>query len=198
MGLGYVALIVQSIKKVIVMSLKVFGSPDLKGEVSIGIDQSYSGFAITAIDKDGNYYTEVKKIDGTGVERLHKARAFMLGFLDRYVVGSVAIEGYAFGSQMANMAGELGGMIRLALFDAYRFANQAAALPLVVPPTSLKKYITGKGRVDKNQILLNVYKKWGVEFNNDNAADSYGLARIARNAHDFEYEKEVYDKLLAK
>jgi len=180
------------------MSLKVFGSPDLKGGVSIGIDQSYSGFAITAIDNQGNYYTEVMKIDGTGVERLHKARAFLLGFVSRYIVEAIAIEGYAFGSQMANMAGELGGMIRLALYDNYRFANEASAFPLVVPPTSLKKYITGKGRVDKNQILLNVYKKWGVEFNNDNAADSYGLARIARNAHDFEYEKEVYDKLLTK
>jgi Holliday junction resolvasome RuvABC endonuclease subunit len=138
------------------------------------------------------------KIDGTGVERLHKARAFLLGFVSRYIVEAIAIEGYAFGSQMANMAGELGGMIRLALYDNYRFVNDASAFPLVVPPTSLKKYITGKGRVDKNQILLNVYKKWGVEFNNDNAADSYGLARIARNAHDFEYEKEVYDKLLTK
>jgi Holliday junction resolvasome RuvABC endonuclease subunit len=180
------------------MSVKVFGSPDLKGGVSIGIDQSYSGFAITAIDNQGNYYTEVMKIEGVGVERLHKARAFMLGFVSRYIVEAIAIEGYAFGSQMANMAGELGGMIRLALYDNYRFATPEAAFPLVVPPTSLKKYITGKGRVDKNQILLNVYKKWGVEFNNDNAADSYGLARIARNAHDFEYEKEVYDKLTAK
>jgi len=90
-------------------------------------------------------------------------------------------------------------MIRLALFDTYRFDNQAAALPLVVPPTSLKKYIAGKGTgIKKNQILLAVYKKWNVEFNDDNAADSYGLARIVRNQHDFEYEKEVYDKLTAK
>jgi crossover junction endodeoxyribonuclease RuvC len=65
-----------------------------------------------------------------------------------------------------------------------------------VAPTSLKKYITGKGtKVQKNQILLQVYKKWGVEFTDDNAADSYGLARIARGKHDFEYEKEVYDKV---
>jgi crossover junction endodeoxyribonuclease RuvC len=177
------------------MSTKVFGIPNLKGAVAVGIDQSYSGFAITAIDEYGNYYTEVKKLDGAGVERLFNARLFLLGFLNHYNVESVALEGYAFGSQMANMAGELGGMIRLALFDNYRFQNDEAAFPIIVPPTSLKKYITGKGRVDKNQILLAVYKKWDVEFTDDNAADSYGLARIARNQHDFEYEKEVYDKL---
>jgi len=174
---------------------KIWGSTNLQGAVAIGIDQSYSGFAITAIDSKDNYYTEVKKLDGTGVERLYKARAFMLGFLDTFHVETVAIEGYAFGSQMANMAGELGGMIRLALFDKYRFQTDEAAFPLVVPPTSLKKYVTNKGRVDKNQILLQVYKKWGVEFTDDNAADSYSLARIVRNKHDFEYEKEVYDKL---
>ena len=181
------------------MSTKVFGIPNLKGAVSIGIDQSYGGFAITAIDKQGNYYTEVKKIEGTGVERLHKARAFLIGFLDRYEVEAVAIEGYAFGSQMANMAGELGGMIRLALFDKYRFDKPQAAFPLVVPPTSLKKYVTGKGTgIKKNQMLLAIYKKWDVEFTSDDAADSYGLARIAMNKHDFEYEKEVYDKLITK
>ena len=181
------------------MSTKVFGIPNLKGAVSIGIDQSYGGFAITAIDKQGNYYTEVKKIEGTGVERLHKARAFLIGFLDRYEVEAVAIEGYAFGSQMANMAGELGGMIRLALFDKYRFDKPQAAFPLVVPPTSLKKYVTGKGTgIKKNQMLLAIYKKWDVEFPSDDAADSYGLARIAMNKHDFEYEKEVYDKLITK
>ena len=178
------------------MSTKVFGIPNLKGPVVVGIDQSYGGFAITAIDKSGNYYTEVKKIEGTGVERLHKARAFMVGFLDRYLVESVAIEGYAFGSQMANMAGELGGMIRLALFDKYRFDTPQAAFPLVVPPTSLKKYVTGKGTgVKKNQMLLAIYKKWDVEFTSDDAADSYGLARIVMNKHDFEYEIEVYEKL---
>lgn len=181
------------------MSTKVFGVPNLKGPVCIGIDQSYGGFAITAIDAKENYYTEVKKIDGDGVERLHKARLFLIGFMDRYEVEAVAIEGYAFGSQMANMAGELGGMIRLALFDKYRFDKPLAAFPLVVPPTSLKKYVTGKGTgIKKNQMLLAIYKKWDVEFTSDDAADSYGLARIAMNKHDFEYEKEVYDKLITK
>jgi hypothetical protein len=61
----------------------------------------------------------------------------------------------------------------------------------------LKKYITGKGTgVQKNQILLNVYKKWGIEFNDDNAADSYGLARIAAGMGDLTYEKEIIKKLL--
>jgi len=174
---------------------KIWGELNLKGAVAIGIDQSYSGFGITAIDDDDNYYTEVHKLEGTGVERLAKAKHIVINFVLPFTVKAVAMEGYAFGSQMANMAGELGGVVKLALYEY--FIEPELAHPLIVPPTSLKKYITGKGRVEKNQILLQVYKKWDVEFNNDNAADSYGLARIVRNRHDFEYEKEVYDKLVS-
>lgn len=174
---------------------KFWGDSNLKGAVAVGIDQSYSGFAMTAIDDDDNYYTEVHKLDGFGVERLVDAQRIMKAFLDDFNVKAVAIEGYAYGSQMANMLGELGGVVRLFLFN-YSKNKEEVKHPLVVPPTSLKKYITGKGTgVKKNQVLLSVYKKWNVEFADDNAADSYGLARLVRNKHDFEYEKEVYDKL---
>jgi Holliday junction resolvasome RuvABC endonuclease subunit len=173
---------------------KIWGDSNLKGAVAVGIDQSYSGFAMTAIDDDGNYYTEVHKLTGAGVERLVDAQRITQCFLDNFNVRCVAMEGYAFGSQMANMLGELGGAVKLTLHH-YGITPETET-PLIVPPTSLKKYITGKGTgVKKNQVLLSVYKKWDVEFTDDNAADSYGLARLVRNKHDFEYEKEVYDKL---
>lgn len=178
------------------MSVKSFGDKgSLKGEIYIGIDQSYTGFGITAVDKKGNYYTEVYKSEGSGIERLYNIRNYLEDFLSEFDVAAIAMEGYAFGSQMANMLGELGGMIKLLLFDLYPTID-TARFPLIVPPPSLKKYIAGKAnKVSKSQVLLQVFKKWDVEFNDDNAADSYGLARIVRNKHDFEYEKEVYDKL---
>ena len=179
------------------MSVKSFGDKDsLKGEVYIGIDQSYTGFGITALDKAGNYYTEVYKAKGSGAERLYDIRNYLESFLSEFDVAKTAMEGYAFGREFGvALSGELGGMIKLLLFDLYPHKDEAR-FPLIVQPTSLKKYVTGKGtKVNKNQVLLQVYKKWDVEFNDDNAADSYGLARIIRNKHDFEYEKEVYDKL---
>lgn len=180
------------------MSVLFFGDKSaIKGEVWVGIDQSYIGFSTTVIDKKGNFYTEVYKAPGLGVERLCNIRNYLEDFLSEFEVRSIAIEGYAFGSVKSNMNGELGGMVRLLLFDLYP-DNEEARFPLIVPPTSLKKYITGKGRVEKNKILLSVYKKWEIEFDDDNAADSYGLARIARNKHDFDYEREVYDKLTNK
>lgn len=51
------------------------------------------------------------------------------------------------------------------------------------PPTVLKKFITGKGNVKKNLMLLHIYKKFNIEFDNDNLADSYGLARMVYEEH---------------
>jgi hypothetical protein len=185
-------------KKLKGYSLKVYGDPENVSNAEpayIGIDPSYSGFGITIMDKDTNYCSYVAKFDNSGVERLFNVQKFLMSLIldhdfNLYKFRDVAIEGYAFGSQMANMLGELGGVVRLFIYEQYGIK------PLLVPPTSLKKYATGKGTgVQKNQILLNVYKKWGVEFKDDNAADSYILARIAAQRGTLEYEKEILEKL---
>lgn len=179
------------------MSKKIFGVPNLTGAVAIGIDQSYTGFGITALDKKDHFYTEVYKSEETGVKRLYDIRNYVEEFLMTFNVERIAMEGYAFGSQTANMAGELGGILKLLMYDLYP-ANDLARYPLIVPPTSLKKYITGKGQgINKNQILLAVYKHYEVEFTDDNAADSYILAKMARGEIKYAYQKEVLEKLYA-
>lgn len=49
---------------------------------------------------------------------------------------------------------------------------------MVTPPTKLKKFITGKGNAKKNIMIKEIYKKWGVDFDSDDLADAYGLARM--------------------
>jgi crossover junction endodeoxyribonuclease RuvC len=163
----------------------------------IGLDQSYTGFAITVINEDGKYKTFVYKSAGHGVERLLDIYHFMGSEVFEVALNVVdsAMEGYAYNSTMAHMAGELGGLVKIEL--RHWFYDSEAKYPFIVAPAMLKKYITGKGTgVQKNQILLNVYKKWGIEFNDDNAADSYGLARIAAGMGELTYEKEIIKKLL--
>lgn len=171
--------------------MKVFqkGTVNKEEPVYIGIDQSYSGFAMTAY-QNGNYYTEVFRSDKKGIERLRDLQAHVMNWLTDFSnIEDVAMEGYAFGSQMANMLGELGGMVKLTLLDF-------GIYPLIVPPTNLKKYACGKGNgVSKSQILLHVYKNWGAEFTDDNAADSFVLAHLVSGSYTRAYEKEVYEKL---
>jgi hypothetical protein len=180
--------------------VKVFdGGLDLtdKSAKYVGIDQSYSGFGITVINADLKFQTQVYKSVGSGVERLRDI-AMWLGeefFEATHNVQDSAMEGYAYGSTMSHMLGELGGMVKLEC-RSWWYDNKAK-YPLIVPPTTLKKYITGKGTgIQKNQILLHTFKKWGVEFSDDNAADSYALARIAAGIGNVAYEKDILEKLL--
>ena len=171
--------------------MKIFYDGVLAGEpVWIGIDQSYSGFGFTALNNNG-YYTEVYKSDARGVDRLKDIQAHVMNWIHEFEeIADVAMEGYAFAGQGAvYQLGELGGMVKMTLHDF-------GIYPLIIPPTTLKKYVAGKGNgVSKSQILLNVYKTWGVEFTDDNAADSYALARMAQGDVRYAYQKQVLEKI---
>ena len=167
-------------------------------EIALGIDQSYTGFAVTAMTMHGppDYAAWLFRSSGEGVKRVISVRDFLEALSlvlqdERLVVGDVAMEGYAPGAKFGReLAGELGGLVKVWLYDTWGIA------PYLVPPTSLKKYVTGRGtNVQKNQMLLYTYKKWGVEFHDDNLCDSYGLARLASGRHDLTYETEIHSKL---
>lgn len=55
--------------------------------------------------------------------------------------------------------------------DDYKF--------IIVPPTTLKKFATGKGKSEKDHMILEAYKKYGVESIDNNEADSLFLASVA-------------------
>lgn len=182
------------------MRLKTFGdgvTPNKK--CWVGIDQSYSGFAMTILGEDGSYKTTVAKFDTSGVERLVEVQEHVKQTVKEALnccdLSDVAMEGYAYGREFGvAQSGELGAAVKLALYGMHGLGK--GKHPIIVAPTSLKKYVTGRGNgVQKNQMLLQVYKKWGVEFSDDNAADSYGLAHIVSGKGKMEYEKEIYEKL---
>lgn len=181
---------------------KLFG-PGLSSKVksvAIGIDQSYSGFGLTILNVDNpdEYLTIVFKAEQMHIDRLVWVQEKLSELLEKptYHAKSVtvAMEGYAFGTTMAHMLGELGAIVKLTCYN--ELDGYEGKYPYIIPPTTLKKYITGKGTgVQKNQILLNVYKKWGVEFNDDNAADSYALAMLAAGKGTLAYELEILEKI---
>jgi crossover junction endodeoxyribonuclease RuvC len=65
----------------------------------------------------------------------------------------------------------------------------------MVPPMTLKKYAAGKGNAKKQEMLLQIYKRWGIEFNDDNAADSYALARLAAGIAKDKVEEAVVTQI---
>lgn len=51
---------------------------------------------------------------------------------------------------------------------------------LILPPTSLKKFASGKGNIKKNLMLRAVSTRWNVMPEDDNAADAIALAEFGR------------------
>lgn len=173
------------------LKVRTQGSIKMDEYCSVGIDQSYTGFAVTFLNDTG-YLSHVLETRPTAnpVERLVSIRDWLLDLLHSPDIprwDCLAMEGYGYASQSGFMLGELGGMIKLLLWDCFD------AFPLVVAPNQLKKYATGKGQAKKQEILLAVYKQWGVEFKDDNMADSYVLARIAGGHAETVHQKLVVD-----
>jgi crossover junction endodeoxyribonuclease RuvC len=85
----------------------------------------------------------------------------------------VVIEDFAFGAKgqaLFEIAG-LGYLIRYWLWKhGKRF--------VLVAPTVLKKFVTGKGTADKSIVIREVFRRWGHVIDDDNAADATALAYI--------------------
>lgn len=111
------------------------------------------------------------------------------------IIQLVAIEGLAFMARNTTALVQLSGlnyMIREKLYSL--------KIPFViVAPTSLKKFITGKGNIAKEMMLLETYKKYKVYFTDNNLCDAYGLAMIANSLVSFEkipkHQQEVVNLL---
>lgn len=88
----------------------------------------------------------------------------------------VAIEGYSFGTPAgashSHALGELGGVVRLELYDL--------KVPFVeIAPSSLKKYACGKGNAKKMDVLAAAIRRLGYAGADDNEADALWLRHMA-------------------
>lgn len=86
----------------------------------------------------------------------------------------ICIEDYAMGIRAGQSfsIGELGGVIKLMLYES-------GFEPILVSPTRLKKFITGKGNSEKDMMMMSILKQFGFESASNDEADAYGLARLA-------------------
>lgn len=173
------------------MKTKTFASDNpVHGDTWVGIDASLTAFAICALDAQGEYYINVVSSDHRGVERLAEIRHHLNNFVSSAApVTDIALESTVSHSQSASILGELSGVVKVTLWENH------GVTPLLVPPMSLKRFACGKGNATKDLVMLSVYKRYGVEIPDNNAADAYVLARIARGDTIGKVEDEVLLKL---
>ena len=177
------------------------GKLEIGNPVAIGIDQSLTGFAFSAVNTldTSQHLTWVYKSPYFGIERLVDIRQWLIEHLDYVeeqgcIIQDIAMEGTVLASHAALVLGELSAVVRLAIYDFFDDEDDRR-YPLKVPPMTLKKYASGKGNAKKQEMLLQIYKRWGVEFNDDNAADAYALARLAAESHIDDVEAAVVEQM---
>jgi len=139
----------------------------------LSLDQSLNNTGFCVFDDMKLLQKGVIQPKIMGVERLNMIRQEVNSLIDKYSIDLIGIEGYSFGSN--GMAvfniGELGGVLRLLFYD--RLIKY-----IVVPPTTVKKFLTGKGNSKKDLMLKEVYKRYDFNEDNDNIADAYVIGRF--------------------
>lgn len=148
----------------------------------LGIDQSLNHTGVALVDSLGNaiacHAIIVEKLRGS--ERLAHVQNELSKFLACYSqVVAGAIEGPSLGSRHREFdLGEISGVLKADFF------TKGIDL-VVVPPTTLKKFVTGKGQASKDQMLYSVNQKYQLSLTDDNLADAFGLARFSLVHHNF-------------
>ena len=146
----------------------------------IGLDLSLSASGAVVLDNTTASIVVQKTLSApngiTGVERLFFIQNEINTILDTISIDYACLESPAFGSRDGQLfsLGEITAVFKLALFKR--------SIPFIlVAPTQLKKYVSGLGKGGKQLVILDTYKKYGIEFRDDNQCDAYILARIVRD-----------------
>jgi crossover junction endodeoxyribonuclease RuvC len=143
--------------------------------ICIGIDPSLTGTGLIILENE-KIVNQV--LIATNSKQPMEERLISIGEqieyrCVEYTNSKIFIEGIAFAkkSTYAHQLGALHYYIRIRLYPDHNVT--------VVPPTELKKFVTGKGNCKKDLMLMKTYKRWGIEFDDDNLCDAYCLARYA-------------------
>jgi crossover junction endodeoxyribonuclease RuvC len=159
----------------------------------VGIDPS-SKTGLVIIDKQGNIINtqDVTTKEKEDPQRFSDIAEKIIDELEPNDL--IAIEGFSYGSKGKGVSFQygLGWIIRHLLLErGYRYTE--------VPPTSVKKFATGKGNTKKDEMVLPIYKKWGFEHASDNVRDAFVLAQMVKGIYDSsnltEYQKEALKKV---
>lgn len=108
-----------------------------------------------------------------------------------------AMEGQSYGSTgQLDQLGQVAGIVKLHLLKRYSVS------PLVVPPSTLKKFVTGNGQADKSAMMRATKVYWDLETDNDDLCDAHGLAKLAQEfytpTHRYRHQVEAVESLRRK
>jgi len=152
----------------------------------LSIDPSVSALGWSYSRNDTHLLSGVIKTNSkdSKEKRIEVIRSFISDFISENLINQIVIEDYGYGCKGRGVytLGELGGVLRN-LF----YRNN---IPVeVINITTIKKFITGKGICQKSLMLLHTYKKFGIEFEDDNECDAFCIEKCYWNSKKKEGDK---------
>ena len=147
----------------------------------VGIDPSLTGFAMVAMYENGTTVekelsTKAPKVRSLSnrMKRIDYLTDAAEEFVREHVCELCVIEAYAFGAKGRSVfdLAELGGLLR----------SKVIGYPdstVEVSPTTLKRFLTGRGNANKMDVMQKLVRRFDREFKTDNIADAFGLAFLA-------------------
>nr|DAQ92160.1 MAG TPA: HOLLIDAY JUNCTION RESOLVASE [Caudoviricetes sp.] len=153
--------------------------------VIVGIDQSLNNTGMTILREghEPSHFSVIPEKGMVGVRRTSmvssRIRDIVAGTIEAGDHLVICREGYSYGSASSSVfdLGEMGGCIDMKLFESVNRDGIGSIKYYNIPPNSWKLLILGAGNVKKDtQYLLTAYNKTGIQFTDDNIADSHMIA----------------------
>lgn len=152
--------------------------------IVMGLDLSLTGTAICFLNSGGDIISvKTFTVQCRGLERVLEIEKFLMQQIEAVEPDLVYLEGFSYASRGRSVIdiGMLGGVIRR------RFVVDGVSY-VEVPPMSLKKFVCGKGNANKNVVLEQAFRRYGIgseTLTDDNMVDAYCLAQfgLAHTGH---------------
>jgi crossover junction endodeoxyribonuclease RuvC len=164
----------------------------------IGVDPSTkTGFVV--LDETGEvvHATEIVSKQTEDPARMNEIIVRTCQEINEYYHGNsgvLCIEGFSYGSKgrAVDLQYGLGWCIRIEQYKKGRIYYEVA-------PAQLKKFTGAKGNAKKDELAVEIYKRWGFEHKSDNVRDAYVLAQIARGIFDMgglpKFQQDIINKI---
>jgi len=108
---------------------------------------------------------------------------------------TIFIEDYAMGGKgRTNDIAECCGLLKFKLYKVGLSLDQLKFVSIA----HLKQFVAGIGNAKKELMLKEVFKKWGYDTNDNNAADAYAIMKVCRAFHNVEKVTADQKKIMAK
>ena len=144
----------------------------------IGIDQSITNTGIVFLNSPDNYKSFLVKGKGSkSLDKIIYITRIINDLITKVKSSDTPVECIVLEGGSYDSPGKLFslGQISGALISILCLSFPQARL-IEVPPSSLKKFISGYGNASKETVMKAINKKYNIMFKNDNEADAYALA----------------------